>query len=141
MNHMRTSLLLVIAAFPVASLAEGYTNLVGKLDRGREIVVDMEPPAAVWVWKRTRDGAIVEPREYREQGCELVYDTNPKRERRILTCSPSGITHLAGTKYVGKRVKGRCEDGGPEFRYVCVSGCGKRSHAPGILTQNYWECE
>ena len=138
---MRPFLFLAIAAFPVTSLAEGYTNLVGKLDRGWEVVADMEPPATVWVWKRKRDGAIVESREYREQGCELVYDTNPKRERRVLTCPAPGITPLAGTKYVGKRVKGRCEDGSPEFRYVCVSGCGKRSRAPGVLTQNYWECE
>ena len=139
---MRTLLsLAMLLAVPLSVSAAGYTSMDGKLGGGWEVVVSMEPPATIHVWRRTKSGDVIDSREYRDQGCEATQDrSDPKHEVRTLTCPSTGISPVAGTKYIGRRTKGNCWKGAPEFLYNCVSGCGKVSKAPKTLRQNYWEC-
>jgi hypothetical protein len=133
--------LVMLLFLPLSASAAGYTSMHGTLGGGWEVVVNMEPPATISVWRRTKSGDLVDSREYREQGCETTEDYSvPKHEVRTLTCPSGGASPVAGTKYVGKRYKGNCWKGAPEFLYTCVSGCGKGSKAPKTLRQNYWEC-
>ena len=131
----------MLIVFPLSANAAGYTSMVGKLGGGLEVVVNMEPPATISVWRRTKSGDLVDSSEYRDQGCETTEDyADPKHEVRTLTCPSSGTSPVAGTKYIGRQFKGNCWKGAPEFLYTCVSGCGKGSRAPKTLRQNYWEC-
>jgi hypothetical protein len=128
-------------AVPLSATGAGFVTIDGKLGGGWEVVIQMEPPPTIHVWQRTKSGDLVHPKTYEDQGCVMTAEVSERnRETRTLTCPSSGSSPVAGTRYVGKRFKGNCWKGAPEFVYTCVAGCGKGSKAPQVLHQDYWEC-
>lgn len=136
---MHAFLRIAVLILPISTFAAGYTSIEGQLGGGREVIIDTEPPMTMYVWRRTKAGALVDTREYKNHGCELNYDyRDSEKEIRTLTCD--GSSPIPNTKYVGRRFKGSCWKGDPEFLYTCVAGCGQPFKLPKTMRQNHWEC-
>ena len=140
MHFIRTAALLAFGIVVSPAFAEGFVDLVGKLPKRKEVVVVTEPPLTVLTFTRTPAGALIDTTEYKGEPCIYLSVEPASYERRIFECTAAASSIFAGTRYIGTRVKAQCESGAPEFVYRCVLGCGKRSRAPRVLTQNYWEC-
>ncbi len=84
--------------------------------------------------EKTWQGFYKEPCVYSEKVNALGEET------RTLSCDSTAKSPLAGTKYIGKRFNGSCEQGDPDFQFVCISGCNSNNRAPQKMKQGHWEC-
>lgn len=100
-------------------------------------------PCTVEIWVENKDIKLSEQtwKGFYEEPCEYGGTVNEHgEETRTLSCDSKAKSPLAGTKYIGKRFKGSCERGDPDFKYVCISGCNNNNRAPQKMKQGHWEC-
>lgn len=143
---MHILLVIAVLLFSAATHAEGWVTREGHNSLGQHIVWDMQDELRkpttengnhhyVWatVYVNVKGRTI---KTYERQACETTLF--PKLS---LACDQAGSSPLAGTRYVGKEVNGKCEKGEPFVRYRCVAGCENNPRAPKLLDQGYWECD
>jgi len=88
-------------------------------------------PFSIRAWKKGDEKSI---QSFKKESCEFS-------EGDFLMCPSNTKSPLAGTKYIGHiNNEGSCEDGDPEYIYICVSGCDQNKRAPRKLYQPHYEC-
>lgn len=145
---MRLNCLIIAASIAVSVIspvcnAAGYPSIDGTTSDGYTIVIefDVSPPRAA-IWKESKNRKLREEssRAFDNEPCSLEEKSDLKgRLVRTFLCANDAKSPLAGTKYISRQVNGVCEQGDPDFRYVCVSGCKQNKRAPRTM-KGHWEC-
>lgn len=130
--------------FSLACQAAGIPPISGVANDGYTVSINCEDgPCTVEIWIENKDIKLTEKtwKGFYEEPCKYSEATDEHGEEiRTLSCDAKGKSPLSGTTYKGRQVKGSCERGDPDFRYVCVSGCSNSNRAPRKMTQDHWEC-
>lgn len=139
-QRIGTASFLVGCLLSSAAGAAGYTSLDGRLADGRRVSLDPEF-RRIHVSRLAADGNLVDTEEFPAEECVSSAVFGKSRDDfRLLTCSESGKSPLAGAQYIGRLHPGSCEDGDPQMIFHCIDGCGEGSIAPKQLEKGYWEC-
>lgn len=141
---VRRILLIHMAAISAGCFAAGLPVIIGVNAEGYTVAASFEgPPYRVEVWKESssRKERQESAKSFDNEPCVFSEEVDRKGHLvRSFSCSPEARSPLAGTKYRGREVKGSCERGDPDFRYVCIEGCDRNKRAPKKMEQGYYEC-
>ena len=149
MPDMRRPILqqLFAALLSTASLpatAAGYPSIDGVTKDGYTIAINFDvTPPRVEMWIETQDQALRQRsvHTFIDEPCTFTESTNRQGQSvRSFRCAAGAKSPLAGTTYRATQIKGDCEKGDPDYRYVCVFGCDRNKRAPRSMTQQHWEC-
>jgi hypothetical protein len=121
-----------LVLLPRIVLADGFPGIEGENSKGVHISIyeEHETTVDMDVSYEINGKRIV--LSYHDEPCDASSDH--------IDCKATGKSPLAGTRYVGRKANGSCENGDPQIIYTCVSGCDKSPEPPRILTLGYWEC-
>ena len=136
--HMKITiaLLCVLSLFVFTPVrADTLHDLVGVTKNGWRIVVGCESSPCTFIIMRKKNAAgEINERQFENEHCEYTTTYKSDIAEHILSCLKSGKSPLAGTKYVGHFVWGKCRN-----QFSCVTGCGL--DVPKILVEQLYECE